>query len=204
MPESRLSDISTIELNVQLLSSPFDIQTKWHVITGASCSGKTTMLNLIAGRGYQTAKETARAYFERELAKGRPIDEIRKDMTAIQSGILELQVLLENRLQADEITFLDRALPDSLTFHRLVGMDPNGILAGCFRHRYASVFILDRLPFLREKRLGPEDEASATFVDRWLARDYSALGYEVVRVPVLSPEDRLDFIFERLSTQGVM
>jgi predicted ATPase len=46
--------------------------------------------------------------------------------------------------------------------------------------------------------LGPEDDATASFVDEWLARDYSALGYSVVRVPVLSTQERLAFVLETL------
>jgi predicted ATPase len=35
-----------------------------------------------------------------------------------------------------------------------------------------------------------------------MSRDYSALGYNIVRVPVLPPEERLAFVLERLSEQG--
>ena len=52
--------------------------------------------------------------------------------------------------------------------------------------------------------LGPEDDAAAGFLDEWLARDYCALGYSVVRVPVLSPKERLAFVLERLSEQGLI
>jgi predicted ATPase len=52
--------------------------------------------------------------------------------------------------------------------------------------------------------LGPEGDATAGFVDEWLARDYSALGYSVVRVPVLSSQGRLAFVLETLSEQGLM
>jgi predicted ATPase len=70
-------------------------------------------------------------------------------------------------------------------------------------HRYASVFILDRLPFqLNGARI--EDDAYTVLLDEWLARDYSALGYSVVRVPVLPPEERLAFVLERLSEQGLI
>jgi len=64
--------------------------------------------------------------------------------------------------------------------------------------------MLDRLPVPRSKTLGPEDDASASFLDEWLARDYSALGYHVVRVPVLPPQERLEFVLERLSEQGLI
>ena len=38
----------------------------------------------------------------------------------------------------------------------------------------------------------------------WYTRDYSAFGYRVVRVPILPPEERLEFVLERLSEQGLI
>jgi hypothetical protein len=32
------------ELDSDLLSTPFQVQTNWHVLTGAACAGKTTTL----------------------------------------------------------------------------------------------------------------------------------------------------------------
>jgi predicted ATPase len=47
--------------------------------------------------------------------------------------------------------------------------------------------------------LGQEMTPVAAYFESWTLRDYSALGYNVVRVPVLSPEERIAFILERLS-----
>jgi hypothetical protein len=52
----------------------------------------------------------------------------------------------EAQLEASEVCFLDGGLPSSLSWFRAFGMDPNQILTECFHHRYASEFILDRLP----------------------------------------------------------
>jgi predicted ATPase len=66
------------------------------------------------------------------------------------------------------------------------------------------VFVLDRIPVQRADALGPEDEAAARFLDEWHARDYRALGYDVIRVPVLSPKERLAFVLNRLAERGLM
>ena len=68
---------------------------------------------------------------------------------------------------------------------------------------YASVFILDPLPF-QENGARDDDAAEVGYLDEWLARDYTALGYRVVRVPVLSPQERLAFVLEGLSEQGLI
>lgn len=189
-------------LDAQILSTPFETITSWHVLTGAACCGKTTMLDMLAARGYAVILESARDYFMGEMSRGRTLDEVRKDGHALQRGIAKMQLSYEDSFDAMQTTFLDRAIPDSLTFYRVHGMDPNEILPSCFRRRYDGVFILDRLPLHRDQTLGPEDDANSNFLDRWLARDYQALGYQVVRVPVLSPEERLEFILAKIGGQG--
>ncbi len=188
--------IETVELDPHLLSNSFEIYTSWHVLTGAACSGKTTLIDMLANRGFKTAPETARLYIDEELARGRTIEEI-LGIPATELCIEEMQMRIEHGLRAKEVVFLDRALPDCLTFRRLVGLDPNEILAKCLHHRYASILILDPLPFeLNGARV--EADIYTVTLDEWLVRDYSALGYKVIRVPVLPPEERLTFVLERL------
>ena len=191
------------ELDPDLLSTPFSVQTNWHVITGAPSCGKTTLINLLADKGFQTVPESARQYMEREIARGRTIDEIHENGAALQRGIEDMQLSIEGGLRAIDVAFLDGAVPGSLAWYRVFGLNPNEILLECFHHRYASVFILDRLP-LQLNGLRFEDDANTGFLDEWIARDYSALGYSVVRVPVLAPEERLAFFLERLSEQGLI
>ena len=199
MPDKPKYKFRITELDPNLLARPFGIQTKWHVITGASCTGKTTLIDQLAGEGFQTVPEVARQVFDPEMDGGRTIEEIRTDFLTLEHQMTAKQIRVENGLAATEVNFLDRALPDSLTFYRVFGANPNELLPECFRHRYASVFILDRLPFHRTMALGPEDDATSNFLNKWLASDYRSLGYTVVRVPVLPPQERLAFVLGRLS-----
>lgn len=190
------------ELDPDLLSTPFKLQTNWHVITGAPCCGKTTLINQLADKGFKTVPEVGREYIKREIARGRTLEEIRANNVAFACVIKELQLEIECGLQPTDVIFLDRAFPDSLTFFRLAGLNPNEILPECFHHCYASVFVLDRFPVQRDDaRI--EDDVTAGLLDEWLARDYSSLGYGVMRVPVLPPEERLAFVLEMLSEQGL-
>jgi predicted ATPase len=180
---------------------PFRVQTNWHVITGAVSSGKSTLTDQLADRGFRTVPETGRLYIEREIAKGRTIDEIRENMAAIQIAIKDMQLEIEHGLRADDLLFLDGAIPGSLAWYRAFGLNPNEILPECFHHRYASVFILDLLPF-QEDGARDDNADKVGYLDAWLTRDYSALGYSVVRVPVLPIQEQLAFVLERLSEQG--
>lgn len=136
------------------------------------------------------------------MAKGRTIDEIHANPAALQRGIQEMQLAFERRLQQLAVVFLDGALPTSLAWYRAFGLDPNEMLAECFHHRYASAFLLDPLPFHADHERVEAMAALVGFLDEWLARDYSALGYDVVRVPVLPPDERLAFVLDRLAEHG--
>jgi predicted ATPase len=203
MNDSSQHDLGAVALDPELLATPLGVQTNWHVITGGACCGKTTLIDLLADKGFQTVPETARQLMEKEKAKGRTIEEIFENGAAFERVLMDVQQGIEHGLCATDAVFLDRALPDCLTFYRIFGMDPNEILAECLHHRYSSVFVLDLLPFqLDGARI--EDDTFTVVLDEWLARDYGSLGYHIVRVPVLSPQERLEFVLERLSEQGLI
>jgi predicted ATPase len=157
------------------------------------------MVKQLAELGFQTVPETARVHIERELVKGRTFEEMFGN-AADEIAITEMQRDIELGLDAREVVFLDRGLPDSLTFYRFCGLDPNLLLADCLRRRYATVFILDRLPFRQDGARIDHDETSDR-LDTWLERDYGSLGYEIVRVPVMSREERLAFLLANLKSQ---
>ena len=203
MADDSQRDLAAVELDPELLATGFRVQTNWHVITGAACCGKTTLIDLLADQGFQTVPETARQLMEEEMARGRTIEEIFENGAAFERVLLGVQQGIEHGLRATDHVFLDRALPDCLTFFRIFGLNPNEILADCLYHRYASVFILDLLPLeLDGARI--QDDTYTVVLDEWLDRDYSTLGYPVVRVPVLPPQERLEFVLETLSEQGLI
>jgi predicted ATPase len=195
-------DFRAIQLDPDLLTTPFRTQTNWQVITGAPSSGITTLINQLAHKGFQTVPESARLYLEREMASGRTIDEIREN-EAGQRGIEDMQLRIEGELRATDLLFLDRALPDCLAFRRARGLNPNEMLPKCFHHRYAYIFVLDRFS-VQQDGLRTQDDALAGLIGEWLARDYRALGYSFVRVPALSPQERLAYVLDRLSEQGLI
>ena len=126
--ESKISqhNIRNTELDPNLLAAPFKVQTKWHVITGAPCSGKSTLIAHLADNGFRTAPEAARQYFEREMATtGRTIEDVRKDVASIVQGILGMMLEIERGLVANELVCLDRGYPDNFAFLRQIGLDPN-------------------------------------------------------------------------------
>lgn len=175
-----------------------EIITNWSVITGGPCTGKTTVVNILSQRGYKTTIEHARHYIDTEKIKGRTVEEARKNKEEFQLAILNMQIGEEATLDVNEQVFLDRALPDAMAYYQFLGLEyDDRLIAQCNRYCYKRVFILDRLPLTNDyARL--EDEQEQIRIHNLIIKVYQSFPCPIVHVPVLSPEERVDFILKNL------
>ncbi|MEK7098861.1 MAG: ATP-binding protein [Patescibacteria group bacterium] len=170
----------------------------WYVITGGPSSGKTTTVNILKARGYTTTIEHARHYIDTERVTGKSTEEIRANQVAFQRGVLEMQIREEKALPKDAVVFLDRALPDALAYYRFLGLSEDEKLREALKKSsYKRVFILDPLP-LTPDYARTEDEVAQKKIHTLLVEVYQSLGFPIVRVPILAPEERVDFIVQNL------
>lgn len=173
-------------------------QTNWYVITGGPGSGKTTTINLLAARGYKTTIEHARHYLDTQLIKGKTVEEVRNNQQQFQSGVLEMQIEQEASLSPDEVIFLDRAIPDALAYYRFLNLVRDERLTEALNTvSYRKVFVLDLLPLVQDYARR-EDGAAQKRIHELLTEVYSALHFPVIHVPVLPPEERVEFILKNL------
>ncbi len=175
-----------------------NIQTNWYVLTGGPGSGKTTTVNLLNERGYKTTIEHARHYVDTQRVSGKTVEEIRKNQTAFQLGILDMQIQQEKELSLGDVVFLDRALPDALAYYRFLNLPIDEKLTQALRTvSYKKIFILETLPLVNDyARM--EDEAAQKEIHSLLVDVYTTLGFPIVQVPVLPPDERLDFILQNI------
>lgn len=174
-------------------------QTNWYVITGGPGSGKTTTIKLLQERGYTTTIEHARHYLDTQLIQGKSVEEVKQNQRKFQLGVLEMQIEQEASLNPDEIVFLDRALPDALAYYRFLNLSIDERLVEALRSAsYKKVFILDLLPLVQDYARR-EDEAAQKKIHELLIEVYRSFGFHVIQVPVLPPEERVDFILRNIS-----
>lgn len=173
-------------------------KTNWYVVTGGPGSGKTTTINLLKARGYKTTIEHARHYIDTQLVRGRTVEEIRRNQAAFQLNVLHMQMEQEASLSPDEVVFLDRAIPDALAYYRFLHLPEDEQLREALKNvSYKKVFVLECLPLVNDYARR-EDEAAQKSIQELLIGVYSSLHFPLVRVPVLSPEERVNFILNHL------
>ena len=171
--------------------------TRWSVITGAPCSGKTAVIRMLEQRGYQVVHEVARAYIDQELLKGKTLSEIKADEWAFERHILMEKHRIEAQLASDKIIFFDRAVPDSIAYYKLNELNPAEPLEKSREVRYQNIFLFKSLAFLTDP-VRSENEKTAHRLAQLIEESYQSLGYEIIHVPLLSVEDRTEFILKRL------
>ena len=171
--------------------------SKWYVITGAPSSGKTTIISKLSEMGYYTVPEAARVLIDKEMKKGKTLGEIRKNEIKFQRKVLKLKIQIEKKTPKNKIVFFDRGIPDNIAFFQVYGADPKEVLKLCKEKNYRKIFLLEQLPFEKDyARI--EDKEKAKKLGKLLEKTYVDLGYEIVSVPVMKVEDRVNFILSNL------
>ena len=177
------------------------------VITGGPASGKTTLVEAFAARGYATVPEAAIQVIA-ELNEELGLEEQKAwrlaNRRAFQLRVLARQVELEGRaleMSAGRVVFLDRCRIDGLAYCRHFDEPaPEELVASVGEVHYDRVFLLDTLPVVEDRSATgrTSDRAASLAIRATIEEVYVELGYEPIRVPVAPVEERLDGIAEAL------
>ena len=171
----------------------------WYIITGAPNSGKSTLIKLLADRGYKTIDEAARIFIDREIARGEELKDIRNNEINFQKKILEIKIKLEKKIPKREIVFWDRGIPDSEAYYKLQGIALDNYLKKAIENSvYKKIFLLDYLPYQKDySRIESEEEQIK--LHRLLRDVYGKINVPVIEVSKMnSAEERLGFILNNL------
>lgn len=175
------------------------MKPKWYVITGSPSSGKTTIIDSLAKMGYQTVPEAARVLIDEETKKGKTLEEIRKNEIEFQKRVLKIKIETEKRLDKGKIAFFDRGIPDTIAYFQLYGFRTEDVIKLCKALNYRKIFLLEKLPFQKDyARI--EDNEKANKLQMLLRKAYLDLGYEVIDIPAVSVEKRVEMILSNIDS----
>lgn len=170
---------------------------KRYVISGGTCCGKSATIKALKDKGYRCVKEVAREVLARGHNNyGTSIEQI----AANQEKIYYYQSIVE---EGDKGGFFDRGTVDNIAYSQhFLGRTPTYVDIEDARGRYDKVFFLDRLPYDKDGLRVEEDEIEAEVIHNRIRDLYDELGYDIIDVPVMSLEDRVDFILNHIKEEN--
>jgi predicted ATPase len=169
------------------------------VFAGGSCCGKTTLIKELEKKGFDVIREFAREVLEER--KDYPLNA--KEILIRQKMMLDRQLKEEERFEKAppllNLVFLDRSLIDILAYCKWgLGYVPDEFELFLKAKRYDKVFFLESLPFKKDDIRIERSEEEARRLHEALRVFYKKLKVEIIGVPVMDVEKRVDFILKRI------
>lgn len=187
---------------------------KKYIITGGPGVGKTAVLKGLQELGRVTVPEAARAIIEEEQKKEKEIAGYRgivpwNNLALFQDLVIgrQLQYEMEASFSSGKI-FLDRSFVDPIAYAELGNVAPPGEIYKLIEEAgYSRVFFLEELGFYNQDEERKEDPELARRIHEKLYEVYDRFGFDIVAVPVYSPEkeanieERVKFILSETNAE---
>jgi predicted ATPase len=172
------------------------------VVTGAPGTGKSTVLDLLHKQSYPVIPEMARQLIEEQQAIGSsmvPWDDHPR------FGVEMFKRQVEQYKEAKEgWVFFDRGILDNLAYMRRDSCPNISLEEESKSYTYfPDVFLFpawDEIYNLDNVRW--ENLSLMKEIDKALREMYERMGYNVIEVPKLNPQERLHFILNSLNIHG--
>lgn len=172
------------------------------VIIGGPGTGKSTIIDGLAKKGFCCYPEISRQVTLE--AKKQGIEQLFLENPLLFSELLleERKRQFENALkETQKIVFIDRGIPDILAYMYYIGdsYPPHFDLA-CRENLYTKIFILspwEDIYVSDEERY--ENFEQAKLIHNHLTETYQNYGYELIKVPNDTLDNRILFILDQIS-----
>jgi predicted ATPase len=170
------------------------------VITGGPGFGKSVLIEKLCELGYRVGSEFARQLITWQISEGGDILPW-KDIAEFEKRVTEKRVEFLKSVDIDSIAFSDRGLPDQAAFSMYKGKEISPQLNLALKeNRYAKkVFLTPPWPqIFQNDQIRTETFEEAERIHQFIVKAYLNNGYELIDLPFVSPDERIEFIIKSL------
>lgn len=173
----------------------------FHILSGAPGSGKSTILKRLQQKGYICVNESAREIIhEQRLIDGDGVYDRDKKL------FLELMLSRSiyhyiQQYETDKPVIFDRGLPDMIGYAKLFEVNTNSSINASKTYKYNNNILF--LPSWQEIYATDEERTmsfgEARIFGDLIRQSYIELGYNLITVPLVSVDKRVEFIINILN-----
>lgn len=176
---------------------------RFHIITGGPGSGKSTLIDALANRGYARTIEAGRAIIQDQLAiAGRALPWSDPGLFAEFMLCWEMRSYHMAQKESGPV-FFDRGVPDVVGYLQSMKLPvaPHMIKAvESFRYN-RRVFLAPPWPeIFGQDRERKQDFEEAVRTYEAIRKTYTVYGYELIELPKASVEERMAFVLENVNS----
>ncbi len=172
------------------------------VISGAPGTGKTSIINKLENKGYIVFPEISREIILKYKNLGQDqlflIDPIKFSKILLTKRISQFN--MSNSLNSKNI-FFDRGIPDILAYlnYKKISGEKDFKQAS-MKFKYDYIFIADPWKDIyKNDKQRYESFEESKIISKYIKKTYSENGYDYIKLPFSSVEDRINFIIKNIS-----
>ena len=171
-----------------------------YVITGGPGFGKTILIEKLNELGYTVGGEIARSIISQQMAECGELLPW-KDVIGFEKTVLDERICFLKSVEKQNIAFSDRGLPDQAAFSLYKCKEVSKQLKKALsENRYEKKVFLT--PPWREiyknDQIRIETFEEAEKIHAFIVKAYLNYGYELIDLPFVSPDKRIEFILKSL------
>lgn len=176
---------------------------KKYILTGGPGCGKTTVLNELAQKGYQTCPEAYSELYKEFKAKNE-LDRFLPCTIEQRWLLMKKHEEQEALLDQDRIAFVDRSVPDVIFYGNYLRLDMPGDLLQIFENHkseYVKVFFFEQpsQELYEQNEVRYETFEEAVNIHNQLLYGYRSNGFEIIHVPFDSVKTRVNYILSHIN-----
>lgn len=171
-----------------------------YVISGGPGFGKSVLIEKLRQLGYPIGGEVARQIIELQLKNGGIVLPW-KDASAFEELVMKRRIEFLNSVNTEAIAFSDRGLPDQAAFSHFKGKEISPQLRTALSmNRYAKKVFLTPpwRQIYRNDDIRTETFEEAERIHHFIEEAFLENGYELIELPLVSPDKRIEFILKSL------
>jgi predicted ATPase len=171
-----------------------------YVITGGPGFGKTVLIEKLRNMGYPVGEEAVRRIIIQQIECQGDILPW-KNVSKFEKLLMQERIGFLNRIDKQDIAFSDRGLPDQAGFSMFKGKSiSNELSSAILLNRYAKkVFVTPPWgQIYTNDPIRTETFEEAVKIHQCITQAYEENGYELIDLPLTTPDQRIAFIINSL------